>query len=63
MLADNLFHVTGMHIKLDFFPIDKFSRYRASLNIFLCIDLKYIPYIHSTISSDEFEIGQVLDRN
>ena len=44
-------------------PIDKFSRYRNSLNIFLCISPKFMPYIHFSNSSDEFEIGQDSDRN
>ena len=43
----------------------KFSRFHDSLNIFLCIATKFIPYIyiHFTNSSDELEIGQDLDRN
>ena len=48
---------------LDFFPIKKFSHKRDSLNIFLCIAPKFIPYIHFTYSSEELEIGQDSDRN
>ena len=44
-------------------PIDKFSRERDSINIFLCIAPKCIPYIHSTNSLDEFKIVQDSDRN
>ena len=40
-----------------------FSRQGDSLNIFLCFSPKLIPHIHSTNSSDEFEIGQDSDRN
>ena len=43
--------------------IDKFSRYRDSLNIFLCLAPKFLPYIYFTNSSDEFAIGQDSDRN
>ena len=36
---------------------------KDSLNIFVCIARKFIPYIHFTNSSDEFAIGQDSDRN
>ena len=39
----------------DFFPIGKFSRSRDSLNNFLYIALKDIPYIYFTNSSNEFK--------
>ena len=44
-------------------PIVKFSWKRDLLNIFLCLAPKFIPDIHFTNSSDEFEIGQDSDIN
>ena len=43
--------------------IDKFSRARDSLNIFLCPAPIFLPYIYFTNSPDKFEIGQDSDRN
>ena len=43
--------------------IEKFSRQRDSLNIFLCLAPKFLPYIYFTNSSDDIEIRQDSDRN
>ena len=43
--------------------IEKFSRQRDSLNIFLCLASKFLPYIYFTNSSDDIEIRQDSDRN